>query len=187
MNKSRDKSLWKGFLCPIMTYCTQCREIRERWGSETRREKRETSTLNHSLGVLLLWSLFFLFSSVERSVFRGTREEERGCERQRGRIGIRICTLTKSRPTTMQPELSVSSLQHLSVSSHPKPTTGRLLSTLYSLSSLCFISSNLSKSETTTNPSLLPAEYILFAAKFDKHTKPCEVRKSQKHLFIVLN
>lgn len=149
MNKSRDKSLWKGFLCSIKTYCTHSREIRERWGSETRREKRETSTLNHSLGVLLLlWSLFFLFSSVERSVFRGTREEGRGCERQRGRIGIRICTLTKSRPTTMQPELYASSLQHLSVSSHPKPTTGRLLSTLYpllsTLSALCVLSPQIS-------------------------------------------
>lgn len=30
---------------------------------------------------------FFLFLSVERSVFRGTGEEERGCERQRGSRG----------------------------------------------------------------------------------------------------
>lgn len=103
------------------------REIRE-WD-------REKEDRNHSLGVLLvLWSLFlFLFLSVERSVFRGTGEEERGCERQRGRIGIRICTLTKSRPTTTQRTLCVSSLQHLSVSSHLKPTTGRLLSTLSTL------------------------------------------------------
>lgn len=48
-------------------------------------EKRETSTLNHSLGVLpVLWSLFLLPLSEERSVFRGTGEEERGCERQMG-------------------------------------------------------------------------------------------------------
>ena len=150
MNKGRDNSLWKGFLCSIMTHCTHCREMRERWGSETRGEKRET--LNHSLGVLLLLLWFLFFSLFKRGEIRlSWNKGGRGGVRGRGGgIGIRICTLTKSRPTTTKPELCVSSLQHLSESSHPKPTTGRLLSTLYSLSSVFYlqISPNLRPPQT---------------------------------------
>lgn len=69
-----------------------------------------------------------------------------GCKRRWGRIGIRICTLSKSRPTTRHPTVCsiVSSRTH-----HMPPT----------LSSLPFIPWNLFKSETTTQPSLLPAEW----------------------------
>lgn len=75
-----------------------------------------------------------------------------GCKRRWGRIGIRICTLTKSRPTTRHPTVCsiVSSRTH-----HMPPT----------LSFLSFIPWSLFKSKTTTQPSLLPAEWFAPAQK----------------------
>ena len=95
-------------------------------------------------------SFFFFFQAWRDPSFVEQGRKRGGVRGRGGGIGIRICTLTKSRPTTTKPELCVSSLQHLSESSHPKPTTGRLLSTLYSLSSVFYlqISPNLRPPQT---------------------------------------
>lgn len=82
-----------------------------------------------------------------------------GCKRRWGRIGIRICTLTKSRPTTRHPTVCsiVSSRTH-----HMPPT----------LSFLSFIPWSLFKSKTTTQPSLLPAEWFAPAQKGANQSRP---------------
>lgn len=81
-------------------------------------KKKRNIYLNHSLGVLpLLWSLFF--SPFKRGEIRlswnrrgreGVWEAEEEEERRRGggETGIRICTLTKTNPTTTQHTLCVS-------------------------------------------------------------------------------
>jgi len=50
--------------------------------------------------------------------------------------------------------------------------------------SLTFIFSNLSKSETTTNPSLLPTERLPFATKFQIYPNDGKARMSLENEFI---
>lgn len=103
-------------------------------------------------GAVVCFCSLFKRGEIRLSWNRGGRG---GCESHRGRIGIRICTLTKSRPTTMKHMLCVSSLQHLSVSSALKPTTGRLLSIP---PAFCLLSSQISPN---LRPPQTPLRFLL--------------------------
>lgn len=120
-----------------------------------------------------------LFSLSKRGEIRlsWNRGGRRRCESQWGRIGMRICTLTKSRPTTRQRMRCASSLQPLSVSSPLKPTAGYLLSPLLAA---CLLSSQIS---SNLRPPQTPLCFLLNGFSLQQHFKSLQ-KILKKWLFI---
>lgn len=147
----------------------------KRWwycgGATEEGRKRQTSenrtySFNHSRRELpgLRWCRS-LVVAAERSVFRGTGEEDGGRERRWGRIGIRICTWTKSRPTTRHPTVCSIGLVLLL----QKPTTHHPLKPLCASSlSSPKISSNLRPPQT---PLCLPLNYSSLQQRGETQTR----------------